>query len=317
MLRVIDTAKLQEARRDTRNTPWANMGTPVSLGSDGIKGAQDTAGLNWDVKKYPMEVKYPGHRLPTDWFATVREDNKQVLGVVTGTYKLVQNRDALDFIDHIPDFSLERSGEYAKGAKMWLAGRFNEPIEIAGDTITPNVIFFNSFDGSGAVKIAITPVRVACHNALAMALRQADQAWNIRHSGDVKAKVALVHDIVAHYHEYAEEFKGTAEIMLGTKVSAKQVDKIITALWPVSNDSTMAQENRILEIREDFKRRYAYADINNIRGTAWGVLNAVSDTVTHMAPIRNSKTRAERLLEAVATVHPTIQEAKELLLASQ
>jgi len=329
MIKTVDSEKLKDLARDTRTVPWAGIGQSVAEATD-ITKALALAKLDWEVNQYPMFVDYKAMKdnpltgdeqlhtatLPTGMMANVREDNRQVLGIVSPNYKLVQNRDALDFVDHIPNFTMERAGVYSSGAKIWLAGKFDDDIKIADDTIAPNVIFFNSFDGNGSVKIAITPIRLVCSNALAIAMKNAEQSWSIRHMGDTKGKIALVRTVMNSYHEYADAFRETADELLDIKVSTAQVEKIVSKLWVVPNNTTMAQEERIFEIREEAMNNYRVADLNNVRGTGWGVVNAISDTLTHMQPIRKSDTRAERLMDKVVNVHPILQQTVELLLAS-
>ena len=48
---------------------------------------------------------------------------------------------------------------------------------IAGDEITPYMVFMNSHDGSSGVKVAMTPIRVVCQNTLNLALDSAKRIW--------------------------------------------------------------------------------------------------------------------------------------------
>lgn len=60
---------------------------------------------------------------------------------------------------------------------------------IRGDEITPYLVFMNSHDGSGAIKAAMTPIRVVCQNTLNLALSTAKRNWSTNHVGDIKGKM--------------------------------------------------------------------------------------------------------------------------------
>ena len=60
---------------------------------------------------------------------------------------------------------------------------------ISGERISPYLLFSNTHDGSGAIKVALTPIRVVCNNTLNLALRTAERSWSMIHTGDIKSKM--------------------------------------------------------------------------------------------------------------------------------
>ena len=81
-----------------RTPPWRQLGTTIETASNS-KEAIKLAGLDWRVSLYPLVANINGdkeHPVP-DRFATVREDNHFVLGVVGSRYRVIQNSDAFLF----------------------------------------------------------------------------------------------------------------------------------------------------------------------------------------------------------------------------
>ena len=79
--------------------------------------------------------------------------------------------------------------------------------------------------------------------------------------------------------------------------------------------SSSFEENNILEIRNELMNRYKASDLKEFRGTGWGMINAVSDLVTHAQPKRNTSTYKENLFGKVIEGHKIIDTAYELLVA--
>ena len=73
--------------------------------------------------------------------------------------------------------------------KVWLLAHMPHEYIIAGERISPYLLFSNTHDGSGAVKVAVTPIRVVCNNTLNLALRTAERSWSMIHTGDIRNKM--------------------------------------------------------------------------------------------------------------------------------
>ena len=102
-------------------------------------------------------ITVPGFR------ANLRETDNQVLGVVSDRYKVVQNEEAFAFTDELlgEGVTYETAGSLQNGRRTWILAKLPTRYIISGDEITPYLVFMNSHDGSGAIKAAMTPIRVA------------------------------------------------------------------------------------------------------------------------------------------------------------
>jgi Domain of unknown function (DUF932) len=96
------------------------------------------------------------------FFATVRQDTREVLGIVGERYRIVQNHEAFAFIDQLLGSSIhfETAGSLQGGRRVWVLATLPDHVEVGGGAVRPYVLLMNSHDGSTAVIAATTPVRV-------------------------------------------------------------------------------------------------------------------------------------------------------------
>lgn len=127
-----------------------------------------------------------------NFFANVRSSDGAVLGVVSDRYQVVQNAEAFAFTDALiggeGQVHYETAGSLMGGRKIWLLAKLPDT-EIVGDKTEPYLCFSNTHDGSGAIRVCMTPIRVVCNNTLNIALNGAKRAWSVRHTGDIQAKL--------------------------------------------------------------------------------------------------------------------------------
>ena len=169
-----------ETMFSVRETPWHGLGRIV-MDAPASREALELAGLDWQVESRNIYsgtgAMIPGYR------ANVRSTDDAVLGVVSDRYRIVQNEEAFQFTDDLlgEGVTYETAGSLQGGKKVWMLAKLPEKYIIAGDEVTPYLVFFNSHDGSSGVKVAMTPVRVVCQNTLNLALNNAKRIWTARH----------------------------------------------------------------------------------------------------------------------------------------
>ena len=92
------------------------------------------------------------------------------------------------------------------------------------------------------------------------------------------------------------------------KLNKADVAWIINSLFPIPEDTSTINSfalHRLTDAKEDFVRAYDNDDNGNFRGTAWGIINAYADYITHKAPMGNTSTRQEN--KFMTTVfHPAL-----------
>jgi len=273
----------------TREKPWHGLGTRVEESPTSADALQ-LAGLFWKVLQEPIYTDVggmiPGYR------ANVRDTDRKVLGVVTERYKVIQNEEAFAFTDELLGNGVryETAGSLQEGKKVWLLARLPREYIISGERISPYLVFSNTHDGSGAVRVAITPIRVCCNNTLNLALSTAKRSFSMIHTGDIKGKVQEAKDTLFMAEKYMD--------CLG-----KEVEQLL----PIESEATTTQVKNIKKLHEDMKSRYYNApDLQNVGFNAYRWVNAVSDFATHAAPLRRTANNNENMFARTIDGNPML-----------
>jgi len=300
----------------TREKPWHGLGTRVEVAptsADALK----MAGLDWEVLQESIYTdagdKIAGYK------ANVRSTDKKVLGVVTDRYKVIQNAEAFEFTDTLLGNGVryETAGSLAEGKKVWLLARLPREYIIGGERISPYLVFSNTHDGSGAVRVAVTPIRVVCNNTLNLALDTAKRSWSMVHTGDIKGKIQEAKDTLFMAEEYMDNLGREFERLRKVQMTDEQVKEYIELLLPLEKNATLTQLRNIKKLREDMASRYFDApDLKNVGNNAYRFINAVSDFATHADPLRRTANYNENLFARTVEGNPLIDRGYQLALAA-
>ena len=270
--------------------------------------ALHAAGLDWDVVQKPVymqkeietedggmkftEVEIPNYK------ANVRDTDNSVLGIVTDRYKIVQNTEAFEFTDALVGETdngvvrYETAGSLCGGRKIWLLAKMPTQ-KVLDDEIEPYMFFANSHDGTGAIKVGMTPIRVVCNNTLNMAISSAKRAWSTKHVGDMNSKLEEAKMCLRMSDKYMKGLDEEADKLVNEKLYKEQFDKLLDELFPVDENMTDRKKNNIEEIKSDIQVCYMMPDIIKFGESKWRAINAMSDFMTHSAPKRNTSTFQE------------------------
>ena len=302
-----------ETMFSVREKPWHGLGTIVAeapSSADALK----LAGLDWNVMQEPIFTDF---NEPVEGYrANVRDSDRKVLGVVSDRYKVVQNTDAFSFTDELlgKGVRYETAGSLQEGKKVWLLARLPREYIIAGERISPYLVFSNTHDGSGSVKVAVTPIRVVCNNTLNLALNTAKRSFSMIHTGNIQDKIQEAKDTLFMAEEYMDCLGIEFEQLRRQKVTEAQVKEYIELLLPMEKDPTPVQRKNTVKLWEDMFRRYHDApDLQKIGNNAYRFMNAVSDFATHSDPIRRTANYNENLFMRTMDGNPLIDRAYQLV----
>lgn len=299
-----------------RETPWHGLGIRV-MEAPGSEEALEVAGLNWKVRQEPIytdnNLLIPGYK------ANVRDSDNKVLGVVTDRYKVVQNDEAFAFTDGLlgEGVRYETAGALLDGRKVWILARMPREFIINGEQISPYLVFSNTHDGSGAIKVAVTPIRVVCNNTLNLALATAKRSWSMVHTGDVQGKMEEAKQTLFMAEKYMSKLGREFETLRKIELTDRQVMDYIKLLLPYENEDNSLHVRNINRLREDMQRRYFDApDLKDVGNNAYRFVNAVSDFATHSEPIRRTKNFKENLFSRTVEGNPLIDKAYQMVCAA-
>ena len=300
----------------TREKPWHGLGTMVAEAPNS-KDALRLAGLNWKVLQEPVYTE--NEELIQGYKANVRDTDRRVLGVVTDRYKVIQNEEAFAFTDTLlgEGVRYETAGSLQEGRRVWMLARLPREFIIGGERISPYMVFSNTHDGSGAVKTALTPIRVVCNNTLNLALRTAKRSWSMIHTGDISGKIEEAKNTLLLADEYMTALGQELENLRKIKLSEKQVLDYIKILLPMEENYSLHQKRGVEKLRADMKMRYFDApDLKDVGNNGYRFVNAVSDFATHSTPRRKTANYKENIFARTADGNPMIDRAYQLVKAA-
>lgn len=301
----------------TRTKPWHGLGVQVQEAPES-KDALRLAGLDWKV--YQREV-YTDSGIRIDGYrANVRNTDNRVLGVVTERYKIVQNEEAFTFTDALlgKGVRYETAGSLQDGRKVWLLARLPKEYIISGEQISPYLVFSNSHDGSAAVRVAVTPIRVVCNNTLNLALSTAKRSWAMVHTGNIKGKIHEAQETLLMAETYMNKLGKEFETLKRQKLSDRQIKEYIELLLPLEKTTSLVTAKNVKKLRDDLRARYYDApDLQDVGGNnAYRFINAVSDFATHNEPLRRTTNYKENLFMRTMDGNPMIDRAYQIVKAA-
>lgn len=299
-----------------REKPWHGLGTKV-MEAPKSKEALKIAGLDWKVVQEPVftetKEKIEGYRV------NVRDTDRKVLGVVTDRYKVIQNEEAFAFTDALlgKGVRYETAGSLQGGKKVWLLAHLPQEYIISGERISPYLVFSNTHDGSGAVRVALTPIRVVCNNTLNLALSTAKRSWSMVHTGNIQEKMEEAKNTLFMAEKYMDYLGKEFDNLRRIQLTDQKVNEYIEILLPMEGDMTPLQRKNIFRLREDMQARYFDApDLKEVGNNAYRFINAVSDFATHAQPLRKTANYKENLFARTVEGNPLIDKAYQMICAA-
>ena len=278
---------------------WHGLGTVIDHPMTAIE-ALHNAHLDWQVVQNPLYVNngkpinlnVPYLRASKLKFvetrvANCREDTGDVLGVVSNKYGVIQNTEAFDFLEALRSengMEYEAAGALKNGRVIWLLARTPINFHIAEETFKEYILFTNSHDGSRAVTVQPTNVRVVCNNTLTYALEGfgKSNAYRICHFNNSKQNLEDLITTIRMQNEASETLKG-----MFTELSQIQITDMafqqyaVEALGLKDKPMPAIQKSRVLRRVQD---NYFIDPTNQTtitRRTALGAFNAVTQFVDH------------------------------------
>ena len=300
----------------TRTAPWHGLGVRVEEAPES-KEALIQAGLDWKVEQTDVYAA-SGERI-LGYKANIRDIDRSVLGIVGDRYKIVQNEEAFAFTDGLlgEGVKYETAGSLAGGKIVWMLAKLPEKYIISGDAIEPYLVFCNSHDGSGAIRVAMTPVRVVCQNTLNLALKGASRVWSARHTGNVMSRMDEARETLQLANAYMSQLGRSINELQAKKLTDKKVLAMIDSLYPVSEDLSEMQKKNNLKQQEILKACYFDApDLQGVGKNGYRFINAVSDMAYHGKPLRQTKNYNENLFRKTIDGLPVLDKTYQMVLSA-
>jgi len=286
-------------------TPWHQLGNQLPA-KQSIEVWAEKAGMDWEIRESP--VRYMTETAGTlgsimsfdEQKVLYRSDTKAPLSVVSGRYQVVQPKSVLEFyrdLTEISGFELETAGVLKEGKKFWaLAKTGKEAVLKGNDVVKGYILLATSCDGTIATTATPTTVRVVCNNTLTIALNGASSAIKVPHSTtfDAQAVKKQLGIAVSQWDSFMYRMRTLSERKVKSHESMNYFLKVMCNSDSQIDPALGLQNERALKkVQAMYEGQGHGSEMASASGTAWGLLNAVTEFVDHERRARSQEYRLD------------------------
>lgn len=283
-------------------TPWHGLGNQLAK-RQSIDVWAKQAGMNWDIRETPVRFMSKS----TDYLGEImsfpeqkvlfRSDTNAPLSVVSQRYQVVQPREILEFyrdLTKVSGFELETAGVLKGGKKFWALAKTGQSTALKGNDVTNGyVLLATACDGTLATTAQFTSIRVVCNNTLAVALAGGCSAVKVPHNTtfDAQAVKKQLGISVSSWDQFMYRMKTLSD----RKVKPKEAQNYFLRVFTDQDKAPvgLTNERSMAKALELFDGRGRGAELDSAKGTAFGLLNAVTEFVDHERRARSVDNRLD------------------------
>ncbi|WP_016832102.1 DUF932 domain-containing protein [Herbaspirillum lusitanum] len=284
----------------TNAPPWHGLGNRLTE-KQPIDVWAKQAGMDWKIRQSPVYynsqhhtgVLYPEHQV------LFRSDTEQALSVVSNRYQIVQPREILEFYRDLTEaggFEMETAGVLKGGRKVWALAKTNQSAVFKrNDVVNGYLLLATACDGTLATTAQFTSVRVVCNNTLAIALANGASAVKVPHSTAFDADTVKKQlDIsVSSWDRFVYRMKTLSERKVNNTEAQKFIERLFNEMDSTASTVKKANERAMKKVMALYDGSGRGAELSSSKGTAFGLLNAVTEFVDHERRARNQDYRLD------------------------
>ena len=281
---------LMETMAYVGERPWHGLGKQLAAGQS-IQQWKQSAGMDWCIEE--AEVRYITGRNGVGTLSAYprqkvlyRSDTQAPLAVVSKRFQVVQPGEILEFyrdLTEIGGFELETAGVLREGRKVWALARTGQSARLAGkDQVDGYLLLATACDGTLATTAQFTSVRVVCNNTLQIAVGDRQGAIKVPHRSQfdpdaIKRQLGIT---VASWDGFVDRMKA----LIATPVDPDSVEGLLRRVLTYPSQlgrPPVVNEQAVRTARALYEGEGKGATLASSRGTAWGLLNSVTEYVDH------------------------------------
>ncbi|MPV64325.1 DUF932 domain-containing protein [Burkholderia sp. BE17] len=286
--------------------PWHGLGNRLTP-NQSIEDWKRAAGMDWSIEEAEVRFVAAGNRNLGSIHAfpeqkvLYRSDTKAPLSVVSSRYAVVQPTEILEFyrdVTEIGGFELETAGVLKEGRKLWALAKTGHSGLLKGkDKIGGYLLLATACDGTLATTAQFTSVRVVCNNTLQIALGDSTGVVKVPHRSqfDAAAVKRQLGIAVSSWDAFMVRTKALAERKITDSTAEAFLRRVLT--YSTANlpdrETVAVNERAIKAVGQLYAGRGKGADLPSAAGTAWGLLNAVTEYVDHHRRARTDNHRID------------------------
>jgi len=289
--------------------PWHGIGTKLNEPAT-AEEAIIAAKLDYKVSLknvYVKQEELQADVYASQYSATFNEENKTILGIVSKRYHVIQNNEAFSFFDSVIGEKLaiyHTAGALGKGERIWILAKLPGQIIVKDkDAIDKYLLLVNAHDGTMALRMFFTPVRVVCNNTLTLALQDSQAGIAIRHTGDIKSKVEAAKQALGLANKAYADFEKDAMRLADRKLTQTEAEIYFALIAFQGKRAELNANSKLTEARyEHLLRLYHLApgnDIPEVKETAWSAMNACSYYADHFKYLERATVIPEKRLKNI------------------
>lgn len=265
------------------------------------------AGMAWNIES--AEVRFVAdatshlgsiHAYP-EQRVLYRSDTKEPLSVVSSRYQVVQPRDILEFyrdLTEVGGFELETAGVLKDGKKLWALARTGQSVSLKGrDEVNAYLLLATACDGTLATTAQFTSVRVVCNNTLQIALGNSSGAGTVkvphRSQFDAQAVKRQLGIAISSWEGFMVRMKALADRKVNDTAVEAFFRRVLTYPATTSVSAPTTNDSAIKTVHALYAGRGKGATLASAAGTAWGLVNSVTEFVDHQRRARSDDHRRD------------------------
>lgn len=287
--------------------PWHGLGNLLAP-KQPLEVWAKQAGMDWQIQESPVRfmTETAGHLGAIQSFpeqkVLYRSDTQQALSVVSQRYQVVQPREVLEFyrdLTEIAGYELETAGVLKGGKKFWALAKTGQSAALKGaDLVHGYLLLATSCDGTLATTATPTTIRVVCNNTLTIAVNGTTQAIKVPHSTkfDAQAVKQQLGVAVSQWDSFMYRMRTLSE----RKVKSHEAMNYFLRVLCDNSSSNgkpepapLSNERALNKVQSLYDGQGHGADLESAKGTAWGLLNAVTEYVDHEKRARSNEHRMD------------------------
>lgn len=264
-------------------TPWHGLGTHVEGLAMTAEEAIASASLDWEVKAIPVYVDEFGmesFKVIEGKKAITRLDTGKVFTVMSDRYTPVQNVEAFSFFDSIVgsgDAIYHTAGSLYEGRKVWILARLEGDYVLDnGEKLESYILLDNSHDGSSALRMRLTTVRVVCSNTLRLA-NAVESAFSARHTSGIMTRAGQARNLLGLNKVHMDRFMADCNRIADQAFSRTEMTKLTYKLLELNPDKHLNEQYPSRALAGDTLISLFSEGQGNQGETRWDAFNAVTE----------------------------------------
>lgn len=282
--------------------PWHGLGNRLAPRQP-IDVWKRQAGMDWKIEEADVRYVAGGHNLGVihafpEQKVLYRSDTRLPLSVVSKRFQAVQPGQILEFYRDLTSsngFELETAGVLREGRKFWALARTGQSATLKGrDKVNGYLLLATACDGTLATTAQFTSVRVVCNNTLSIALGNASGAIKVPHRSQfdpdvVKRQLGIT---VSSWDGFVARMKALVERPVDPDSVEVLLRLVLTYAAP-DGKAAVVNEQALANVRSLYEGGGRGALMASSRGTAWGLLNSVTEFIDHHRRARSDDHRRD------------------------